>query len=54
MIADVQRIFSTKVLTEINEWRWEKDKIEEVKEFKSLGYVMNDRNPAAAHGRAFV
>jgi hypothetical protein len=26
----------------INEWRWEKDKIEEVKEFKYLGYVMNE------------
>ncbi|KAH0821305.1 hypothetical protein GEV33_001486 [Tenebrio molitor] len=33
----------------INEWRWEKDKIEEVKEFKHLGYVMNERNTAAAH-----
>jgi hypothetical protein len=33
----------------INEWRWEKDKIEEVKEFKYLGYVMNERNTAAAH-----
>jgi hypothetical protein len=35
----------------INEWRWEKDKIEEVKEFKYLGYVMNERNTAAAHVR---
>jgi hypothetical protein len=38
----------------INEWRWEKDKIEEVKEFKYLGYVMNERNTAAAHVRELV
>jgi hypothetical protein len=38
----------------INEWRWEKDKIEELKEFKYLGYVMNERNTAAAHVRELV
>jgi hypothetical protein len=38
----------------INEWRWEKNKIEEVKEFKYLGYVMNERNTAAAHVRELV
>jgi hypothetical protein len=38
----------------INEWRWEKDKIEEVKEFKYLGYVLNERNTAAAHVRELV
>jgi hypothetical protein len=37
-----------------NEWRWEKDKIEEVKEFKYLGYVMNERNTAAARVRELV
>ncbi|KAH0816561.1 hypothetical protein GEV33_006230 [Tenebrio molitor] len=38
----------------INEWKWEKNKIEEVKEFKYLGYVMNERNTAAAHVRELV
>jgi hypothetical protein len=38
----------------INEWKWEKDKIEEVKEFKYLGYVMNETNTAAAHVRELV
>jgi hypothetical protein len=38
----------------INEWRWEKDKIEELEEFKYLGYVMNERNTTAAHVRELV
>jgi hypothetical protein len=38
----------------INEWRWERDKIEEVEEFKYLGCVMNERNTAAAHVRELV
>ncbi|KAJ3632193.1 hypothetical protein MTP99_009213 [Tenebrio molitor] len=36
---------------EENEWKWEGRKIERVNEFKSLGYIFNERATDKAHQR---
>jgi hypothetical protein len=40
--------------SEENEWNWKGRKIEQVKEFKCLGYTFNERATDKAHSREIV